>query len=602
MTRALWERGEPLCCDRKGMTSSNIPTGSSKAPEFLDLLTPREPTTSTWPTRVEFGIVAGFFVILLGLRYFYVTGQAWDSDEPQHLHVVWAWASGLLPYKDVFDNHSPLFQAMSAPLFALLGERADIVTIMRWAITPVSALILVLTYRIGLQLFSARVALWGTLLAAQFPNLYTKLVEYRPDIFWGAMWLIALAILTGGKPQPRRLFAAGFAFGVAFATSMKTAFLVIIVLAAGVVVWILRSMVPGETSAREKSWRHRINCFLALVAGALIIPLVVIAFFAWKGVLGQMYYCVIAHNILSERNPWQMVLQRSHDIRFWLFIPMILAGLWLAKHDDDRDRALRRLFFLSVIGLFCPLLFTLWPLVSKQDFIPFFPILILVLSYPVVRLGEWLHSKCGTPALLLPAFLASVELFWMVSSRPPWKPANQRNVAIISDTLNLTNPGETVFDAKGQTIFRPRPYYYVFEQITREKVERDQLQDDAPKRLITARTPVAVPSYWLTPATARFIGQNYISAGSVLVLGKKFIPSTSGHIQFEIVIPEKYTIISKDGPISGTLDNIKLSGPRDLSAGVHELTVDVPVNSIAVIWSRAIEKGYSPFEQGEKQR
>src|SRR5262249_12304607 len=68
------------------------------------------------------------------------------------------------------------------------------------------------------------------------------------------------------------------------------------------------------------------------------------------------------------------------------------------------------------------------------------------------------------------------------------------------------------------------------------------------------------------------------------------------------VIPEKYTIISKDGPISGTLDNIKLSGPRDLSAGVHELTVDVPVNSIAVIWSRAIEKGYSPFEPGERQR
>jgi hypothetical protein len=584
------------------MTSSNIPTGRTKTTEFLAPLTPREPTTSAWPTRVEFGIAAGFFLILLGLRYFYVTGQPWDSDEPQHLHVVWAWANGLLPYKDVFDNHSPLFQAMSAPLFGLLGERVDIVTIMRWAITPFSALILVLTYHIGLRLFSARVALWGTLLAAQFPDLYSQLVEYRPDIFWGAMWLSALAILIGGKPQPRRLFAAGFAFGVAFATSMKTVFLIITVLATGVVVWLLRFMIPGETSAREKSWCHLIKCFLAAVAGALIIPLVVIAFFAWKGGLGQMYYCVITHNIVSEGNPWRMVLQRSHDIRFWLFIPMILGGLWLVKRDDDRDRALRRLFFLSVIGLFCPLLFSLWPLVSKQDFIPFFPIVTLVLSYPVVRLGEWLRSKCGTPALLLPAFLASVELIWMVSSRPPWKPANQRNVAIISDALKLTNPGETVFDAKGQTIFRPRPYYYVFEQITREKVERNQLQDDAPKRLITARTPVAVPSYWLTPATARFIDQNYVSVGSVLVLGKKLIPSASRHIQFEIVIPEKYTIIGKDGPISGTLDNIELSGPRDLSAGEHDLAVDAPVNSIAVIWSRAIQKGYTPFEQAERRR
>jgi hypothetical protein len=49
--------------------------------------------------------------------------QLWNSDEPQHLHVVWAWANGMLPYKDVFDNHSSLFQAISAPLFALLGKR-----------------------------------------------------------------------------------------------------------------------------------------------------------------------------------------------------------------------------------------------------------------------------------------------------------------------------------------------------------------------------------------------------------------------------------------------------------------------------------------------
>src|SRR5215467_2371504 len=204
MTPALCEARRTTCCDRQGMTPSNIPTGSSKAPEFFDLLTQREPTTSAWPTRVEFGIVAGFFLVLLGLRYFYVTGQAWDSDEPQHLHVVWAWASGLLPYKDVFDNHSPLFQALSAPIFALLGERADIVTAMRWVILPVSVLVLWMTYLLGRRLFSRRVALWGSVLAACFPDLYFKLDEYRPDLFWCALWLIMLAILTGGKLTPRR--------------------------------------------------------------------------------------------------------------------------------------------------------------------------------------------------------------------------------------------------------------------------------------------------------------------------------------------------------------------------------------------------------------
>src|SRR6516225_9174565 len=157
------------------MISPTTSTGRSGMADFPIGSPLRSAEANEHSAPAELVIAGGLLFLLLTLRLFYATNQPWDSDEPQHLHVVWAWASGLLPYKDVFDNHSPLFQALSAPLFALLGERADIVTIMRWAITPVSALILVLTYRIGLQLFSARVALWGTLFAAQYPDLYSKL-------------------------------------------------------------------------------------------------------------------------------------------------------------------------------------------------------------------------------------------------------------------------------------------------------------------------------------------------------------------------------------------------------------------------------------------
>ena len=57
----------------------------------------------------------------LVLRFFYIWHFRIDSDEPQHLHVVWAWANGMLPYRDVFDNHAPVFQALCAPPFHLLG-------------------------------------------------------------------------------------------------------------------------------------------------------------------------------------------------------------------------------------------------------------------------------------------------------------------------------------------------------------------------------------------------------------------------------------------------------------------------------------------------
>src|ERR1700751_1193169 len=155
--------------DAKQMISSRIETGSAQSPESsARRLSKRRGAFFELPP-IEIGLGSVFFLVLLCLRGFYVANQPWDSDEPQHLHVVWAWANGLLPYKDVFDNHAPLFQAMSAPLFALLGERADIVAAMRWTMLPIAAAILLLTYRIGKRLFSPRTAFWGTLLAASFP-------------------------------------------------------------------------------------------------------------------------------------------------------------------------------------------------------------------------------------------------------------------------------------------------------------------------------------------------------------------------------------------------------------------------------------------------
>src|SRR5215469_1340411 len=112
-------------------------------------------------SATELWIGALIFSILLVLRWFYTSTRGWDSDEPQYLHVVWGWLNGLLPYRDLFDNHMPLFQLLSVPLFALLGERPEIVTAMRWAMVPLMALGLVAIYLIGSRVFSRRIGFWG---------------------------------------------------------------------------------------------------------------------------------------------------------------------------------------------------------------------------------------------------------------------------------------------------------------------------------------------------------------------------------------------------------------------------------------------------------
>src|SRR5207302_1363481 len=69
-----------------------------------------------------------------------------------HLPVVWGWANGLLQYRDLFDNHSPLFQMLCAPLFHALGERADIIIPMRLAMIPLSFLGVWCAYKIAARL------------------------------------------------------------------------------------------------------------------------------------------------------------------------------------------------------------------------------------------------------------------------------------------------------------------------------------------------------------------------------------------------------------------------------------------------------------------
>src|SRR5262245_12829610 len=88
------------------------------------------------PNAVEAWSAAALLGLQLVVRIAYDLRLRVDTDEPQHLHVAWAWTQGLVPYRDVFDNHAPLFHMAMAPLAAALGERADLLIAMRFAMLP----------------------------------------------------------------------------------------------------------------------------------------------------------------------------------------------------------------------------------------------------------------------------------------------------------------------------------------------------------------------------------------------------------------------------------------------------------------------------------
>src|SRR5207244_9867995 len=83
----------------------------------------------------EFVAAVSLFTLMIVIRLVNMVQSRFDTDESQHMHVVWAWARGFIQYRDVFDNHMPLFQIMFAPIFGLIVERATILYWMRFIIS-----------------------------------------------------------------------------------------------------------------------------------------------------------------------------------------------------------------------------------------------------------------------------------------------------------------------------------------------------------------------------------------------------------------------------------------------------------------------------------
>ena len=552
-------------------------------------------------SRMEWLLAGVAAVALVTLHWFYARSYLWNSDEAQHLHVVWAWATGLLPYRDIFDNHAPLFHVLSVPLFRLLGERPDIVVPMRVAMQPLFGASLWCIYRIGAQVFSPRVGLWSALLLGFYPKFFFLMGEYRTDVLWTVLWLGSLVVLTGGPLTRRRLFCAGLLVGTAFGVSLKTILLVLTMMTAGAVTWVAwRCLAPREP-ATPRTWVNTLSLGSTALAGVVLVPFLILIFFAAQDSLRPLYYCLIQHNILPHQAISARDLRHPFSWESMSILPALALGMTtLPLFASHPRRAARRLFLILSAGFFCPLLNGLWRSVTGQDYLPWYPLAALAVAASLLVLtgrlrAGWLGPKVGL-ALPLVLLLVAGEVHWMLR-HPVFGRGSTDRIAAIAEALQLTKAGEYVMDPKGDLIFHPRPYYYVLETLTKRRLRHGLLKDELPKRLIETRTAVIQPAYSrMTPGSIAFVRENYLPAGYLDVLGKMLPVPPGGVVLFDVTIPERYLIMAKEGMVTGTLDGKPLEGPLWLSAGPHELRLTSPVSEVALFWARAREKGYSPFD------
>jgi hypothetical protein len=503
------------------------------------------------------------------LRLFH---NQFENDELQHLHVVWSWTRGLIQYKDIFDNHAPLYQLLAAGALYATGAGASSgwLILARFLTLPAFAALLAAVYRIARTVFALEpdeALLTACLLGLTSPFLA---MSARPEPLWLLFFFLSLLILSDGKPGAGRGFLAGLVNGAGAMVSLKT------------LVLLLPAQALGEAAAWFFYPRKPDRKFLpAFAAGLVLVPALVALYFMHLDALREMFYYTVTYN--ADGAPFHLPAARA----LLLAAALAAAGLLLRLLGG---RVGRGLFFFIFSAASLGLLLLIYPVMEHQTVLPLRLMLYTLGAALLVKEGgRRLPQGLRGPALF--SFFCALLIFQLCNTRA-LKNENSLQRAYIDRILSLTGESDYVMDAKGESVFRRRPFYYGLELLAMRGMAAGKIADDIPEKARATATKLVL--LWFpgrfTPKDLAFFRDNYLPLASpfeaLSAAGKEIIPD-GGKAGFDIAIPADYAAFCSGGE-QLTLDGRRYTGPSvRLEAGRHTASAGKGCGRIELIWAKA---------------
>jgi hypothetical protein len=485
----------------------------------------------------------------IAVRLWFVVIQKIDSDEPQHLHIAWAWTNGLVQYRDVFDNHLPLLHILFAPVMALMPESSSIFLLMRLAILPFAVGCAVLLFLFARPHFGTRTAAIAALLFSVMPPWLATSVEFRNDTLWIFFWLLGMTLLA--RVTPRTVFWAGVAFALSLLASIKAGPLL---LAHG-----LALVTQGQLN------RRTITTGLRLATGAAVPLILTLSWMYAAGAFDEMVYGTLLFNAAAPVHPARRI---SGALGF-----MIVAGvIGISRRSEilPPERVQTHLLYFAI--WYVALLLGFWPILTPRDFLPLVPLAAIAIA-----------AKLPRRRTVVAAVLVTAAIYSFVDERL-WRKAERTREQFVDAALRLTYENDYVFDLKGDAVFRRRAASYVYEDVGRALTANGKIPDRGPEEIAATQCCAAIrDSTHLPPRTRAFLNQHFIGDGLLRVCGTDVRGSS-----FEIAVPQTYAVIARD-PSRVTIDGVPYRGPRPLAAGRHTLSSGGN-ERVRVIWARAAKE------------
>ena len=456
-----------------------------------------------------------------------------DADEPQHLHVAWAWSRGLVQYRDVFDPHFPLLHLLFAPLLHVVPESSTVFLFARLAILPFAIGCSWLLYRIALPLVGERGAAISAIAFSVMPPWLPKSVEFRNDTLWIFFWLAALLCFMKGRP-----FLTGLMAALCLLASVKALPLL---------------------AAHALAERRRPAGWPGAVLGAAIPMAAIAIFFAAHHALAEMIHQTLFFGSAIPVHPARRV---GGALAFVAIAPVLARD----KHNH-----------LTQVALWYPLLLLcFWPKITPREFLPLLPLAAIACGGQAilpVRMGRGTRTgRIACPPLVFAATLAASIAYARL-----WRPADDTRQRFLDAAVATTAPGDYVLDMKGDAVFRRRPVSWIYENV-------QLLADRGPEEIVARHCCIAGPDAELIPPRTRaFLNRYFLDRGTLRVCG-----AVAKDGAFTIAVPQTYAVLARD-PSRVVIDGVPYRGPRFLTAGKHTLLA--PENDVTVLWWRAAKKG-----------
>jgi len=327
-----------------------------------------------------------------------------NVDEFEEFQVIWLFDQGVLPYRDFFHTHLPVYDLLLYPLYALLGPRMELPGLVRILFFPVVIVIVLLIGWLAKRVTGNSLAGWlAVALFLSSARIGRKLAEMRPDSI--GLVLVFLALLLWffssrkDSERPGLFYLCGLVLGVSLLFSQKTFLLIIVML-------FFLERAEGHVIQRSFGVRlRRMGVFILLLLapfGSVILLLwgfglmdpANLQLFATSGLHHQITEPLIRHKqgiLISFFSANVVVIGTAFVGAFLLF--------FTKRGRSGRQRP--GLFFLGVYAVCGTLQLILQPIIFNHLLLLPFIALSILSSWALMKLPPGRMLCLLVPAILL---------------------------------------------------------------------------------------------------------------------------------------------------------------------------------------------------------